>query len=170
MKLEDIMEKEEKKGTYAGVRFSDTTTKAVEQYSKDNDIPHPLKAGKMHSTILYSRKHLPDYKAAGNYDKPMVGKPTKFGVWESSPDDGSEPTKCLVLEYECPDLVKRHKSLMKEHEATYDYDPFKSHITLSYDVGDLDHKKLPAFEEEIEIVSEYQEDLDLDWAKSNAKK
>ena len=164
------MEKEEKKGTYAGVRFGDNTTKAVAEYSKDNKIPHPLKPEKMHSTILYSRKYLPEYKATGDYDKPMVGKPTKFDVWESSPDDGSKPTKCLVLEYECPDLVKRHKSLMKEHEATYDYDQFKSHITLSYDVGDLDHKKLPTFEEEIEIVSEYQEDLDLDWAKSNAKK
>lgn len=164
MKLNEVANK---KGTYAGVRFTPETLKNVEQYIKQNNIPNPLDISHMHSTLLYSRKYLPNYKAEGKYDDIMIGKPTGFKVWESQLDDDGKTSMCLVLTYKCPALDKRHEYLMKKYDAEYDYDDYKTHITFSYDVGDFDHTKLPDVDFDIQINKEYQEDLNLDWAKSN---
>ena len=173
MKWTEIAEEKEenKKGTYAGVRFSEETKNAVEQYNKDNDIPNPIKTDKLHTTLLYSRKYLPDYKPAGKYDKPMIGKVKKFDVFESRPDAfDDKAARCLVLLFDCPELVDRFNELMDKHDATFDYDEYKPHITFSYDIGDMDIKDLPEFKGKIELVSEYDEDLNLNWAKDEGTK
>jgi len=74
-----------------------------------------------------------------------------------------------VLTYDCPELIDRHNALMKEHGATFDYDEFKPHVTLSYDVGrEFDTKKLPVADiGDINVIDEYSEELNLDWAKDN---
>lgn len=169
MKLTEIIEEKTQKGTYAGVRLSDKTTDAIKKFIKDNNIPNPIKPEKMHTTLLNSRKYLPDYKPEGEYEEMLIGKPSGFEKWPSQPDDDGKVAMCLVLKYSCPDLSKRHKDLMKEHEATYDFPDYKPHVTLSYDVSSLQCKDLPKFEESIEIVEEYVEDLNLDWAKDNTK-
>jgi hypothetical protein len=168
MKLDElIVEKKQPDGTYAGVHFSKETVEAIAAYCKENKIPNRTRHEKMHTTVLYSRKYLPDYEPAGKYEKPMIGTPTGFDIW---PSKGEDPKNCLVLEYKCPELEKRHEELMKDHEATYDFDEYKTHITFSYDVGDLDIKTLPKFESKIEIVEEYGQDLDLNWADKSTKK
>lgn len=166
MKLKDLVEqKKTPDGTYAGVRFDTATNKAIHQYLKDNKIPNSPRADKLHSTLLYSRKYLPDYKPAGNVS--MTGAPTKFETWKQTED----PTKtCLVLQYDCPTLVARHKALMKEHGATYDHDEYKPHVTFSYDIGDMDANSLPPFANKLNIVQEYGTDLDLAWAKTKGTK
>ena len=174
MKIKEILEEQEltKYGTYAGAHFSDATVDALSQYCKDNNIPNAIAPDKFHTTILYSRKHCPDYKARGKFDPMLVGTPhEKFHVWKTSPSDpNAEKTNCLILPFDCPDLVARHKELMDTHGATYDYDEYKPHVTLSYNIGDIDADSLPPFKGKIEIADEYQEDLDLDWAKTKANK
>lgn len=176
MKVVDLFEKKEETtektepGTYAAVRFDKATTDAIEEYLKENEIPNPLPVEKMHTTVLYSRKYCPDYKPAGKIDPAWTGKPTGFDVWESRGKlRDEEPKHCLVLEYDCEQLKARHEELMEEHEATYDFPKYKMHITFSYDIGDMDADKLPKFTHDIKIVSEYGEDLDLDWAKKKGK-
>ncbi len=167
MKLKTLTEKKSK-GTYAGVRFSDDTAKRIKAFAEENEIPQPVPVNKLHTTVLYSRKYLPNYKAPGEYDSPLVGNPTKFDVWESQPDEDGKTSNCLVLNYDCPELVTRHKKLMDEHEAEFDFDKFKTHITLSYNIGDMDISNLkPADVGDINIASEYQEELNFDWAKDN---
>lgn len=166
MKIKELFEKANaKNGTYAGVCFSEKTNKQLEKFCKDHDIPNPVTSSKFHTTLLYSRKPLPDYKAAGKYDEPLIGKPTNWDVWKSQ--DGAN---CLILEYSCPKLKKRHNKLMKEHEATYDFPEYKTHVTLSYNIDDFDIKSLPKFSNNIEIVEEYKEDLNLEWAKEKGSK
>ena len=164
MKLEKLTEG--KKGTYAGVRFDDDTKKRIVSFIEKNKIPNPVPVNKIHTTVLYSRKHLPNYKPQEKVN--FVGKPKKFDVWETQSDKDGKTSNALILTYDSPELVKRHKLLMDEHEATFDFDKFEPHITLSYNIGDLDISKLnPAGIGNLKIVSEYGEDLDLDWAKSN---
>ncbi len=165
MKLYEIAKK---KGTYAAVRFDDKTNKAILKFIKDNKIPNGLKTKDLHTTLLYSRKFLPNYKPTGEYKKHMIGIPTEFDVWESDNEDGDN-TKCLVVKYKCPELGAKHKQLMKDHKATFDYPEYNCHITLSYDIGNKDIKKLPKFKEvvpTINIISEYGEDLDLSWSQN----
>lgn len=151
-------------GTYAGVSFDSTTNKALHQYIKDNNLPNAPRPDQFHTTVLYSRKHCPNYKPIGQLSSPLVGTTTGLEVWKTQ--DGKN---ALVVKYNCPALVDRHKKLMKDHEATYDYPEYKVHVTLSYDIGDIDYKKLPDIKKaipQITIVKEYGEDLDLDWAKT----
>lgn len=155
------------KGTYVAVKFDEDTIKSLQQYLKDNKIPNGLHPHKLHTTVLYSKKHCPDYESLGEYEDPLIGHPDELVIWETSDE---EKANCLVLKYRCPDLVRRHEELMDEHNATYDYDTYHPHVTLSYDCGDLDIDQLPDVKKAIPkiiIVEEYGEDLDLDWNKKN---
>ena len=130
-------------GSYAGARFSANTKDAIKNYISKNNIPNSPNTDSLHSTILYSRKYLPDFVAKGPYDPTIKGQPTGFEVWPSQPDENGHTKNCLVLTFDAPDLVARHESLMSQHNATYDFDEYKPHVTFSYDVGDVDPEKLP---------------------------
>ncbi len=167
MRIFEVEQKE--KGTYAGVYFSEETKNAIMKFIKDNNIPNAPKRDLLHCTLLYSKKHCPDYKAQGKIDPPMTGTPDGYTIWKSQPDDNGNKTNCLILKFTCQELTDRHNYLMKTHDATFDYDTYKTHVTLSYDVGDLKTKDLPQFEGQLEIVEEYHEELNVSWAINNTK-
>lgn len=176
MRLQELLEQSKDKpepGTYAAVTFSQATVDDILRYIKTNNIPNAISPEKMHCTVLYSRKYCPDYVPMGTIDPPWVGTPTGLEVWESRGKNRDEdPSRCLVMKFTCDELTKRHNQLMKEHNATYDFPEYKTHITLSYNIGDMDIANLPSVNDTIpvvEIVEEYGEDLDLDWAAKNAK-
>lgn len=154
MKLSEVTNNEDgKPGTYAGVRFDKRTVKSLEKYVKDNDIPNAN--DNWHTTLLYSRKHLPNYVPKEKYKPAMEGTPMALEVWPTQ-----SGKNCLVINYSCSQLYQQHHKLMMKHGATYDFDEYKPHITLSYDVGDLDVDKLPQYKNKIKIVGEYREELD----------
>jgi 2'-5' RNA ligase len=164
MKLEEIMEKKnEPKGTYAGYRYDQDGVKLISKYAKDNDIPEPLDPKKMHTTLLYSKKRCPDYEPLGKLETPLTAKLNELEVWKTQAGKNA-----LVVNMTCAGMTKRHKTLMKEHDAQYDFDEYKVHITLSYDVGDLDVDKLPDIRDtikEIDAIEEYGEDIKAEWNK-----
>ena len=174
MKLKDLYEQpqENKTGTYAGVRFDTDTNRALHEYTRTNKIPNSVRPDKFHSTVLYSRKHLPEYKPAGKLEPTLKGNPKGFTVWKTNASAAAEnnapQSNALILLYDSPELVERHKALMKEHDATYDFPEYIPHVTMSYDIGDMDIKELPDVSElgPLNIVEEYGEDLDLDWARN----
>lgn len=175
MKIMDLFEKTEdsSKGTYAAARFSKDSKDILMKFIKDNKIINPTKTDKLHSTLLYSRAFIKDYTAVGKYEDPIECKPVGFEIWESQPDEKTkQKSKCLVLKLNAPEFKARHKELMTKHkEATYDYDEFKVHVTLSYDVGpDFKVDELPAFNDVLFLDEEYGTDLDLNWAKNNSVK
>lgn len=145
------------KGTYAAVKPDAEGQSHLDKFMKDHNIPNPESADKLHSTLLYSRKHLPNYspdKALKHeaYTKNLEVWPTKSGK------------RCLVLKLDSNSLHKRHIHLMDKHKAEYDYPEFKPHISLSYDLGDfdekkLDHTKLP---KKLSLTHEYHEVLDTE--------
>ena len=141
MRLTEL--KDNKKGTYAAVNFDDKTIDTLQEFMKDHKIPNKITPKKMHCTILYSEKHLPDYTAHGKIDPPFEGKPTKLEVWKSQPDDDGQTANCLVLNFDCKDLTDRHLKLMDDHDATFSFDEFKPHVTLSYDIGDMKIDEFP---------------------------
>ena len=167
MILKDIcilLEKQQKKpnGTYVGVTFNKETQAAIKKFVKANDIPNMVGRAKMHTTVIYSRKHFvfDDFKE--DINPAWIGKAKEFHIWESRDDDKS---KILVLAYDCPELSKEHERIMKKYDATYDFPKYIPHITLSYNAGenfDLSKLKVSEFPE-IQIVGEYTTDLVLDW-------
>ncbi len=164
MKLEDLFE--QARGTYAGIRYDTPSKRAIHKYISENKLPNAIRPDKVHTTLLYSRKHLPNYKPAGPIS--LTCHPKGFTVFQTRGEGPS--TKALVLLLDCPELVKRHKELMAEHGATYDFPTYEPHITFSYDLGDIDYTKLPAFTTPLHAVEEYAEDLDLNWATTKGVK
>jgi hypothetical protein len=158
----------EKPGTYAGVRFDEDTVNGLQKYIKDNDIPNAIAPSKMHCTLIYSKKHLPDYKPLGDLDPPLKGKVTDLENWKTQPDADGNTAQCLVLKFDCPELDERHKQLIDEHNAKHGYDEYITHVTLSYNIGDMDIKKLPKVNgtvKEVVIDEEYGEKLKLNYVK-----
>lgn len=174
MKLVDILteKKNEPTGSYAAVRFDQETKDTIAKYLKDNQIPNGISPEKLHTTLLYSHKYLPDYTAQGDISPAWIGTPVAFEVWESQPKEDGSTKNCLVLKYKCDELAKRHEFLMDEHDAQYDFPDYKPHITFSYDIGELNAEEFPDIKKalpEIKIVSEYGEDLKDDFADSATK-
>lgn len=164
MKIKEITKKP---GTYVGVRFHKDTKKAIRQYIENNNIPNSVKEEKLHTTVLYSRKHVPDLDDRRLLKLAMFGTPTKFEIYPSQPDGGGETSNCLVLEFTCPELVDRHNYLVNTRGGTHDFDDYKTHITFSYNVGDLDIKQLPPFDNMIIITEEYSQELNDNWVDEN---
>jgi hypothetical protein len=161
-KLREAMDKSTK-GTYTAVKFSEDTIKRIKAFVDKHNIPDPLPSKSYHTTITYSRKYLPDLKALGKLDPPWKGKVTELEIFKSKEDNN-----CLVVLFDCKKATDRHNQIMDEHDAQYDFDKYNCHFTLSYNCGDFDIKSIPNISKEfgeIEIIEEYLEDLNLDWAK-----
>lgn len=154
-----LYEVENSKGSYAAVKFSPETVKALEAFQYDNKIPNPLPADEFHSTVMFSRKYIPEFVVLDTIPE-WGGEFTKWGIFPSDNENA------LVLKYECHELKDRFHEIMSEYDATWDHESFIPHITLSYNVGDLDISKLPKYDGPIVIVSEHADDLDLstNWA------
>lgn len=158
MRISELFEakKKPKPGLFVGVKLSADSKKKIAKYIQDAEIPNACSVDDMHCTVLYSRKPCPDYKPPGRYDKPLVGKPGKFEVW----DNRDKTRNVLVLTLNSPDLAKLHKKLMKDHPATYDFPEYKAHVTFSYDFGDKNVKDLDPIDFRLEFDEEYDDTVD----------
>lgn len=155
-----------KDGTYIAVHFSKATQNKLRDLAEALGIPKGtcVAGNKMHCTIVYSRKPFKDFTIHGKMKEPWIGTPTKLEIFPTQ--SGS---RALVLRFDCPEMKERHEYFKKEYGATYDYDEYKIHVTLCYDVGkdwqipkDFDVKE---HIDKIEVSEEYYEPLNLDWAK-----
>lgn len=162
-----VNEVTETPGTYAGVRFNKPTQDIIKQFCKDNNVPKGLPREKMHVTVLYSTKPCPDYTPSQDL-YPMTATVDHFEIWESTHIEGKP--NCLVLIIKCPELVQRHNTLMKEHDATFEHPEFIPHMTLSYDVGDFLAEDMPKFPEDLIIEREYKEDLRTEYKAGELNK
>jgi hypothetical protein len=164
------------KGTYAGVRYDADSVNRLKNFIVQHKIPNPIKPQNFHTTLLYSRKYLPNYKPCGKLQTPFSVIPSEFVIWKTNASGGAEnnspQTNCLVLKCQSSDLVNRHNELMNIHQAIYDYPEYVPHITLSYDVGDFDISTLSAPHTigTLYADEEYGEELNLNWAKTKGTK
>jgi hypothetical protein len=170
MKLENIFEKVEKKpGTYVGAKFTPQTVARLKKFGRDNNIPNHLEKDKYHSTIIHSKKHVPEMEAHLIMKDKWIGKPDKLEIF-----DTTGGARALVLRYLCEEQHKLHHHIMSHTEATYDYPEYKIHVTLSYDIQDFEEERL---EElllhkigDLIIHKLYTQDLVEDWAAATIKK
>lgn len=152
-------------GTYAGVRFDPLTVRDLMIMQDMLNLPNRLDPEKFHSTLLFSRKPLPNYVPFGHYPVSPTSDTNQFELKVFKTGSGKN---ALVLAYDSSFLSNRHKELMKEHGGTWDHPSFIPHITLSYDIGDMNVELGPTSfisDRKIVIVEEYGDDLDLNWTK-----
>src|ERR1035437_10918035 len=94
-------------GTYAAVKPSKEDGKKIKEFMDKYNIPNQEPVSDLHSTLLYSIKHLPNYKPDNTLSHDA--KVHSLEVW---------PTKsgknCLVAKLHAPSLCDRHEHLMDE--------------------------------------------------------
>jgi DNA-directed RNA polymerase subunit M/transcription elongation factor TFIIS len=158
---EDILKEstqEDSRGVYVAIKYNQSACDDLLDFINKYKIPSTLKAEYFHTTLIYSRKWA-DIKELDDdmEDSEIVAKPKELHVFETF-----DKKRALVIKLDCPYLDERHNYLMQKYDLTYDYDEYIAHITLSYDIGDLDIPKDVEFPKFFRIQSEYQEDLNLE--------
>jgi len=155
MKLNEIAKRVD--GTYVGTVFDKDTRKAIKELMVELKVPNRTPSARLHSTIIYSRKHAPDLKATEAI-YPIKAKGKELHIFETR--DGK---RALVLKLDCPELIERHNEIMAEHQTTYDFPEYIPHVTLSYDCESFDPESYKGKLPNLVIEGEYVEDLKLDW-------
>lgn len=172
MKLSHLFEKEHKPGTYIAAKFNQKTLDLIESYIKDNNIPNATTISKMHLTLLSSEQHLPKCKNGTVPVSPeIIAYPINLDIFTSPGTAGQPDNNCLVMKVSSDELTQMHSDLLNDNEAIHKYGEFKPHITLSYNIGDMDIKKLPDIKEaipEITIDKTFCEPFKEDWARSES--
>lgn len=112
----------------------------------------------MHVTLAYSRDPV-DMGAAGN-DRRVVS--IDGGKREVKPlgDQGA-----IVLKFDSPELKKRWQQF-RDAGASWDYESFQPHVTITYNGQGVDLSKVKPYEGKIELGDEKTEPLKLDGASS----
>ena len=157
-----INEGKEPDGTYVGVRLTQESKSKVRKIAKEINVPNIVPSKKMHITLIYSRKYLPEFSSHGKLDKPIVAEVDKLHVFQK---EGGP--RVLTIKLKSPELERRHKEIMDGHGATYDFDEYIPHLTLSYNCGNYDeeaHDIRALLGDSLEIDEEYDQELDLNWA------
>ena len=151
MRFEDIMEAIESSGMYMAVDFTEATQRAITEYAEIAKVPDPVMAPSLHCTLVYSRTKVPMEPSHDcNYE---IAKVKGLELWPVA--DGKN---VLVLTLESKYLTNRFNEAISLG-ATYDYDEYKPHITLSYDAGEFDIASAPPITFDVELNSEYIEEL-----------
>lgn len=135
---------------FVGVRVDLKSSKILSKVSKDFGIPNPLPASKHHVTLLYSNKAIKEPILYNHVISTAYFD--KFDIFETK-----EGKRCLVVKLNSLDLQRRHKELMSQTGASYDFSHYLPHITLSYDIGDFDISILYTNMSKIYLEQEYCE-------------
>ncbi len=151
-------DKQDTKGIYVAVKYNQSASDDLLDFIKKYNIPSTLKAEDFHTTLIYSRKYADIKELDDNMeDSEIIAKPTELHVFETF-----DKKRALVIKLDCPYLEQRHKYLMQKYDLTYDYEEYIPHITLSYDISDLEIPKDVEFPNFFRIQSEYQKELNLE--------
>jgi len=155
-------------GTFVAVRFHEETVAKLVGFGVANAVPNLIDQAEYHSTIAYSRKHLPNVPKQRDITPGWIARPIGFDVFSTK-----SGTNCLVLKIDCPEAIGRHNFLRNWEGASHDFPTYIPHITLSYDIGDYDVsilKDISVALPEIVIVQEYCQELkDHDRRKEDRK-
>lgn len=155
----DFLEEKKSDGTYASVTYTSGSKYQLRKIQKELDIPNPLNKNKFHTTLIFSRKVLPDAKSRDLRHKSDVTELT-LDEWEQR-----NGTPCLVAKFDSDFLTIRHEHY-KAMGGTHDFDSYQPHITLSYDISDHvgEYKgKVVKLDQPLVFAREVVEPLDLNW-------
>jgi hypothetical protein len=107
-----------------------------------------------HVTVAFS-KALMDWDSLGESDEEVTVTNGKRSITKLG--------EAVVLRFESPRLGQRWKQL-KELGATWDWDEYLPHVTISYQTPpNIDLTKIEPFEGDLVFSSEVNREVDLDW-------
>ena len=128
-----------KDGTYVSMDLTEESKELLDHFVEMNlGLTERVDKSTYHITIIYSRTPVP---SAENYAGSIGADAARVVGYEVFPtkNDGD----CLVMRLEFPFAILLNKQLTAEG-ATSDYDSYKPHMTIAYDMTQkVDPKTLP---------------------------
>jgi len=135
-------------GTYVAAKLSKPSQKQLDQFVIKHNIPNAADPKQYHSTIIYSRKGVPDVESY------PFGLPIKAHVkeWKLFDTKYGNSGKCLVAIMDSPELDDYHYLVRKLYGAQHDYPDYHPHVTVSYDYDGPLPKETPTFGLEYDAI------------------
>jgi hypothetical protein len=136
--------------------------RALERWAKEQGLKSTLGEA-MHVTIAYSRSPVDWIKAGQAFDSDAAGE---MSVAPGGPRvvEALGPNGAVVLHFASSSLAWRHEDI-KRAGASWDYPTYQPHVTLTYDVGDLNVEELEPYRGGLELGPEIFEELDDNFAE-----
>lgn len=126
-------------------------------WAKAQGFETTVSADDLHVTIAYSRQALDWMKVGGDWgsrqDGGLTVAPGGARLVEPLGSEGA-----VVLLFNSSELAWRHMQI-REAGASWDYEEYQPHVTITYAAGDLDLSKVEPYRGEIEFGPEIFEDL-----------
>ena len=161
LQFNNFLAEQKKIGSFVGIRYDESTKDAILAKAKSLGVHKITPREKIHTTVIFSRDKVDDITIGDKIDIKMnrLMNPDIFVTQEG--------TNALVWKLTSSDLIARNEEYVSIG-ATSDYDEYKPHITISYDVGEITDEMLKPFKLDVEpkVIEEYYETLDLDWKSS----
>ncbi len=129
--LKENSESNPANGTYACVNLSDRHSKKLAAWLQDNlkHIEHPINNDRhpFHATLMFSRNLLPTLKDE-KVKLPVLARGVEWKLF----DQPNRDDKALVLILHSDGILEElHERFMQLPGATYDFDDFIPHLTVS---------------------------------------
>lgn len=153
-------------GSYIARKLDFTSRQLIGILQKELGLgQNSVKEEDLHCTLMYSYDEArfpfsPDKKSINS----EIGKDARLEWFGENKDS-------LVLSFGCPKLKARHLEIASFYNLRHTYNPYRSHVTLAYNVKnplsiDLTKGIIPAY---LKFVDEYYNDLDLDWVEKKKR-
>lgn len=137
---------------------------AILKWAKAQGFTSTLKAGDLHVTIAFSRKPVDWIKAGAGWAGDEEGRLTiKAGGPRIVEPLG--PKGAVVLHFASNELVWRHEDIKRQTGASWDWDDYQPHITITYEGAGIDLSKVEPYTGKIELGPEVFEEVVEDWEK-----
>lgn len=128
------------------------------KWAKEQGLSKTEEASDLHVTIAYSRSPVDWMKMGEAWSNEKTGnieiKPGGPRLVERLGNEGA-----VVLMFGSSDLSWRNR-WMREEGASWDYEDYQPHITISYDAGELDLSKVAPYTGKIVLGPEIFEEID----------
>lgn len=152
-----------KDGTYVSMDLADESRALLDNYVEMSlGLTERVDPSTYHITIIYSRTPVPTAENYAGNKTDIAAKVVGYEVFPTK-NDG----KCLVMRLEFPYAESLNKQLGIEG-ATSDYDQYKPHLTLAYDIKqEIDPAQLPVPQFELKFGPVKVAPLDPEYTPAN---
>lgn len=139
----------------------------IRAWAKSQGFATTLPEEEMHVTIAYSRSKV-DWMKIGESWCYGTADDQKDGILRVKPGgprvvEAMGPNKdCAALMFNSLDLFWRHKDIL-DKGASWDWPEYQPHITISYQIDDVDLDAVEPYTGEIVLGPEIFEEIEKDW-------
>jgi hypothetical protein len=133
--------------------------KEIVEWAKSQGLPKCLDPDNMHVTVAYSKEKIDWSEMTDSFDNVRSdGGKREMALFGQNKD-------AVVLKFECPDLDSRWQEFKDDFGASWDFDGYNPHVTISYDglPKGIDIDDIEPFEGVLEFGPEKMDIVDLKW-------